>query len=181
MKHRTFKPPEPRRLDLEFLHHPRSYEGPENPWEIHRGFRIRVLTRKVLAMFLGQPPNYCSLLSLYPEPGEDSFLVLPAPLDPQGSDLAMGLGLAAEEGWLPEVTLILSDDQQLTRPYRTVKRELKSVIPRDHEGLVIWVLQEMPGELCGEMDFFNPEQSLHQLGRIGRRVARRGRWRRFLP
>lgn len=181
MKHRTFTPPEVRRLNLEFLHHPRHWEGPEGEWEIHRGFRIRVMTRNVMALFLGQPPSYCNLLSLYPEPGEDSFMVLPAPLNPQGSDLAMGLGLASEEGWVPQVTLILSDDRQLTRPYRALKRELKSAIPREHEGLVLWVLQEMPGELCEGMDFFNPEQTLHQLGRIGRRVGRRGRWRRFLP
>lgn len=179
MRHRTFLPPQPRRLKLHYLHHPRSYPGPDSEWELHRGFRIRVLSRHALALFIGQPPPVSDLLSKKPEPGEDSFLLIPAPAGPRAEHLAFGLEVAREEGWTPSVTMLLSDDRHLQVAPGRLRRKLKAVIPENHSGLVLWVWQEMPMDLCQGVDFFNPEQILHQFGRIGRRVKRRSRWRPY--
>lgn len=178
---RTFLPPEPRRLKLNFLHYPKTYAGPQSEWELHRGFRIRVLSRNCLALFIGQPPSDSTLLSRCPEEGEDSFLLLPAPSGVDPKDLEQGFQIANEEGWSPQVSMILSDGRRLQGSTRKTKAALRKAIPKAHPGLVLWVWQEMPGELCQGMDFFNSEQILHQLGRMGRRVSRRAKWRRFLP
>lgn len=181
MRPRTFLPPQTRRLQLNYLHYPRSYEGPASEWELHLGFRIRVVSRHALALFVGQPPAESDLLSKGPEVGEESFLLLPAPAGPRPEHLAAALRLVGEEGWSPSVTLLLSDDQHLQVSPRRLRAGLKAAIPADHPGLVLWVWQEMPKDLCQGVDFFNPEQILHQFGRIGRRVSRRARWRRFYP
>lgn len=181
MRRRTFLPPEPRRLKLHFLHHPKSYPGPNEEWELHRGFRIRVVSRNVLALFVGKPPEESNLLSRTPEAGENSFLLIPAPMGPRAEDLELGLRRVQGEGWEPEVTMLLSDERLLKVSPRHLKSQLKAKIPKGHGGLVLWVWQEMPAEFCRGLDFFNSEQILHQFGRIGRRVARRAKWRRYLP
>lgn len=178
---RRFQPLEPRRLKLHFLHYPRSFQGPNKEWELHHGFRIRILARNILSLCVGRPPTESDLLSCKPEVGETSFLLIPAPHGPNPEDLALGLELASKEGWSPQVTLILSDDQHLSAKPGPTRRALKMVIPKSHNGLVLWVWQQMPAELCDGLDFFNAEQILHQLGRIGRRVKRRARWRKLLP
>lgn len=178
---RAYREPEVRRLKLHYLHHPRCYQHSSQPWELHRGFRIRVLTPHALALFVGQPPRDSDLLSRRPEPGEDSFLILPAPHGASPLLLKEALSLCAGEGWAPQVTLVLSDEKLLKEPPSGLRRALRAAVPKSYPGLALWVWQEMPAPLRDDLDFFNAEQILHQLGRMGRRVARRMKWRRFLP
>ena len=181
MNFREFTPPDVRRLEINYLCHPRSYKGPEGEWELHRGFRIRILSRHALALFIGPPPESSNLLSKGPEKGEESFLILPAPKGANANEVSRAFALTQAEGWTPSVTMILSDDQLLETAPSKMSSALKKAIPKKHPGLVLWVWQEMPGELCQGMDFFNAEQILHQFGRMGRRVTRRGKWRKFIP
>lgn len=181
MSFREFTEPDLRRLKLNYLCHPRSYKGPVGEWELHRGFRIRVLTQNALALFIGPPPQDSNLLSKGPEEGEESFMLLPASKGLDAHELREAFSVAGSEGWTPQVTLILSDDELLEGSPSKLSSGFKSAIPKKHPGLVLWVWQEMPGEMCQGIDFFNAEQILHQFGRMGRRVTRRCKWRKYIP
>ena len=165
------------RLRLQILHHPREAWGPQGPWELWRGFRLEVLSESLLALTLGATSEADARGDpLRPDtgPGEETLLVVPAPMGPSVEAVEEA---ALVTGWTPSAALLLSDDQQLRGPDARALRQAA----RRASWPVVWVLQEMPSEPYRGLDFFNVEQSLCQLGRIGRRLSRRVRWRRWLP
>lgn len=151
-------------LKLAILGHPRRHPGPHAPWELHRGYRLRVLGPDLLVLFLNPGGE---VLSPTPQPGEEALLLLFVPEGPEPGALEQACALCREEGWEPDCLLVLSDPAQLRRrPTGKVPREI----------LAVQVLQPLPPP-----GFFSTEKVLYQLGRIGSRLRRRCRWRRYLP
>ncbi len=161
-----------RRLKLEYLNHPRSARGPLADWDLARGFRLRVVSSKLLFLYLAPlQAGELTPLSLAPQPGEDGLAVV---LGAYPEEIQRAHNLFNEEGWEPGAILILSDDRRL-KSLRPLRQQLKEAA-RAAPLLTVWVFQDLPPE-----GFFNPEQVLHQLGRISRQIVRRIRWRRRLP
>lgn len=160
---------DPDRLKVAPLNLPRGWPGPTRPWEIERGFRLRVVSPEVLVIHLGAAAEGARP---GPGPGEEALVLVLAPEDPRAEVVAAAAGLPRAEGWEAGALLVLSDDRRLDRPFGRLRRELKGAAA----GLAaFWVLQEMP------YDYFTAEHTLRQLGRVGRRAARWARWRRWLP
>lgn len=160
---------------------PRAWRGPEAPWEIQRGFRLRVVSPEVLVLTLGAPRDKApgQALQAAPGTGEESFLVLPAPLGASAEALALARRLPAEEGWRPACLLVLSDRLQLAS-YGGARRDLRAGL-RGADFAAAWILDEMPTVDFRGLPYFTVERSLRQLGRIGRRLARWAKYRRLLP
>jgi hypothetical protein len=168
-----------RRLKVHILRWPPAWRGPIEPWELTRGFRVEVLDRSLLWMALGGPESSDQrLLEAVKRPGEEGLLLLPAPSGPSEQDL-QGTDKVLEGFPEADVLVLLSDGRRLASP----RKQLSGLRARfkGRSLAVVWVWQDMPAELCDGLDFFNVEQNLHQLGRIGRRLVRQARWRRFLP
>ncbi len=167
---------------MHYICHPRRARGPRCPWELERGFRLRIVKRDLLLLFLGgetvaEGEPVCTGV----QSGEELLVVIPATLGPDERQLESALSYISAAGLEPQAVLILSDPQQMNMPEHKVLPKLKLVVKRfDSFFLVVWVLQEMP-PVVEELDFFNVEQVLHQLGRISRRLARRVSWRSKLP
>lgn len=161
---------------------PRSWRGPQAPWEIdRRGFRLRVLGPDLLALTLGKPgpkpPG--GVLSRAPGPGEETLLIVPAPKGPPTEALEAARRIPQEEGWSPACLLVLSDREQLTS-YSRARRDLGRALRRAAFPAA-WVLDQSPQVDFRGLPYFTVERSLRQLGRVGRRLERWARWRRLWP
>ena len=173
-----------RRLKLVALHHPSQYAGPVQDWELDRGFRLRVLTGDAFVLYLrssqSQPPG--DFLSKWALEGEESFLLLPAPSGQLAASLRRALDVLETEQWWPDTMLLMSDWSVKPAFAWRAGSDLKALLPAGLPSLVAWVFQEMPTERGADgLEYFTPEQTLYQLGRISRHVRRRCRWRRWLP
>ena len=164
--------------DLHILAHrlPRSCKLGHD-WELERGFQLSVLSDEhfefILAprdMKLGSPP---SLLSREFQEQEERFLIWHAAGSYDSSRLEEFRDLLAARPEVP-IGLILSRSDERTRAladyprYRGLWAKL--------EQPVLQVFQNIP-----EADYFSVEKSLFQLGRVGRRLLRLGKYRRLLP
>ena len=161
---------------------PRSWKGPEGPWEIdRRGYRLKVLGPELVALFLGAPEakEPGRALATSPTRGEEALLVVPAPRGPSAETLEALRKVPQEEGWTPSCLLVLSDRSQLAS-YRATRRSLGQAL-RGAGFPAAWVLDESPSVDFRGLPYFTVERSLRQLGRIGRRLARWARYRRLLP
>ncbi len=161
---------------------PRSWRGPQAPWEIdQRGFRLRILGPDLLALTLGAPGPKTpgGALSRKPGPGEETLLVVPAPKGPPPEALEAARSVPQEEGWTPACLLVLSDREQLPSPPRA-RRELGRAL-RGAGFAAAWVLDASPQVDFRGLPYFTVERSLRQLGRVGRRLERWARWRRLWP
>jgi hypothetical protein len=154
----------PRRLKLITLHHPRLHPGPKADWELDRGFRLRVLTRDSLLLYLRSPQfaQAEDFLSRRPLAGEESFLLIPAPSGQLSRPFGEALDAMHKEGWWPDTILLMSDWKM--RPSFPFPRcsELRAALPAGLPSFVAWVFQEMPTELARGIDTFTPEQNLYQ-------------------
>ncbi|MBN9415836.1 hypothetical protein ABS71_12375 [bacterium SCN 62-11] len=156
---------DPRRLRVDYLHYPRSFRARHYRWDLDRGFRLEVL---------GAGRFWFSLL----DPGGVDRAIAP---EGQGLEQDFLLQVARQSsgawpGWDRDrlgphtICVILSDSGRACR------------VPRDWPNLVLWVRQPMlAGTVWTGNDFFTPEQTLYQWGRVGRRVQRRSRWRALIP
>lgn len=135
---------------------------------------MRVLALDSLVLYLGPATGqeiHGDLMGLAPQPGEEALLIVLAAQRATADKLESALQVCDREGWDPKAVLILWDSRQATQTDRPgLKKAARG------RRLVVLVDQEMPPET-----FFNPEQVLHQLGRISRRIQRRVGWRRHLP
>ncbi|MGE0488599.1 MAG: hypothetical protein AB7S38_05260 [Vulcanimicrobiota bacterium] len=159
---------------MHYLNHPRQADGPSDHWELQRGYRLRVVGSDSLVLYLGPATGQelqGELMGVAPLSGEEALLLVLASQTASAGKLEAALQVCDREGWNPRAVLVLWDSHQATT---TDRPGLKKAARGDR--LVVLVDQEMPPE-----SFFNPEQVLHQLGRISRRIQRRVAWRRHLP
>lgn len=164
--------------DLHILAHrlPRSCKLGRD-WELERGFQISVLGEEYFEFILGPremkqgtPP---SLVSRDFQDDEERFLIwhVPGRYDPGKLEEFRDM-LAARPDI--HIGLILSRSDERTRAltdyprYRAMWSKL--------EQPVLQVFQKIP-----EAQYFSVEKSLFQLGRVGRRLIRLGKYRRLLP
>lgn len=177
-----FTPAErPDSLRVAPLRLPRSWRGPEAPWELRRGYRLRVPDPAVLVLTLGAPGAKAPGQALLPTPGpgEEALLVLPAPGGPAPEALELARRLPRDEGWRPACVLVLSDRRQVPS-YGATRRELVRAMGGE-DFAAAWILDEMPTVDFRGLPYFTVERSLRQLDRVGRRLARWARYRRLLP
>ncbi len=161
---------------------PRSWKGPQAPWEIdQRGYRLRVLGPELVCLTLGAPGPRSpgGALSRSPGPGEEALLIVPAPSGPAAETLAQARELPGQEGWAPACLLVLSDRRQLPS-YSHTRRDLGRAL-RGSGFPAAWILDDLPQVEFRGQPYFTVERSLRQLGRIGRRLARWAKYRRLLP
>lgn len=160
---------------------PRSWRGPVHPWEIQRGFRMRVLGDALAVLTLGAPDKSgpATTLQHAPGPGEESLVVVLAPSGPSPEVLQAARELPAREGWRPACLLILSDRRQLPS-YRATRHEIGRAL-RGGDFPAAWVLDDMPEVDFRGLPFFSVERSLRQLARVGRRLGRWAGYRRLIP
>ena len=163
----------------------RGYSGPLQDWELSRGFRLQVLEPGWFALFLGARSLKPDEDSLGQRPGaqEESFLVGLPPRDATAVWLETGRNHLARLAWTRGVVALLGDFRERGGRLKRLHRESKAIFSDCLAcGAAFWVWQPMPTAWRGEgLAFFAVEQQLYQWGRVGRRVARRCRWRRFWP
>jgi hypothetical protein len=150
---------------VDYLHFPRLFRARHFQWDLDRGFRLEILNAATFWLALLDADGVVQAIETAPQGQEQDFLLH---VDVNGS----GRWPDWERSRLSPHTVcaILSDSG---RPCR---------VPRDWPNLVIWVRQNMlAGTVWTGNDFFTPEQTLYQWGRVGRRVQRRSRWRPLLP
>lgn len=155
----------PRRLRVDYLHYPRKFRARHFRWELDRGFRLEVLAGGQFWLSLLDGGGVEQAIEPVAQAQEQDFLLQVARVSP-------GVWPDWDRSRLSAHTIcvILSDSG---RPCR---------VPRDWPNLVLWVRQPMlAGTVWTGNDFFTPEQTLYQWGRVGRRVQRRSRWRPLIP
>lgn len=156
---------DPRRLRVDYLHYPRKFRARHFRWDLDRGFRLEVLGAHSFWFALLDPEGVNQAI----EPGAQG----------QEQDFLLHVDRSGRGAWpnwdrcrlaAHTVCVILSDRGKPCR------------VPPDWPNLVIWVRQPMlAGTVWTGNDFFTPEQTLYQWGRVGRRVQRRSRWRPLIP
>lgn len=155
----------PRRLRVDFLHYPRAFRARHFRWDLDRGFRLEVLQPGTFWFSLLDGPGLTQAVEPRPQGQEQDFLL-------RVERVGSGRFPQWERSRLGSHTIcvLLSDTGKAPS------------VPSDWPNLVIWVRQPMlAGTAWTGNDFFTPEQTLYQWGRVGRRVQRRARWRPFLP
>lgn len=155
-----------RQLRVDFLHFPRLFRPRHFEWDLDQGFRLEVLSPRHFWLAVPQTRHGDHPMDVSgAAPEEQDFLLF---VERQGG------------GRFPDwprsrlgphtIGVILSQEGVAAK------------VPPDWPNLVIWVRQPMPaGTRWTGNDFFTPEQILYQWGRVGRRVRRRTRWRKWLP
>lgn len=138
---------------MEFLHYRRDWEAAHFEWDLDRGFALEVLEADVFALQVPFEERVQTFLIRLVRHWEGDWPLAPG-----------------EEFEPRALQVVLSETGRAAR------------IPKDWPLPVIWVRQWMPGgtDWSGK-DFFTPEQTLYQWGRVGRRVRRTCRWRSWLP
>lgn len=179
MKHPRFERTERRDpLRVVPLLLPRAWRGPAEPWEIQRGYRLRVVDPATVVLTLGAldksgPPTTLSHAS---GPGEESLVVLVAPTGPTRKGVQSARELAVADR---SCLLILSDRRQV-QSYGEVRREIGQAL-RGGDFPAAWILDDMPQVDFRGLPYFTVERSLRQLGRVGRRLKRWAGYRRLIP
>ena len=177
--------PDPRTLRLDFLRLTRGYSGPRLPWELNRGFRLLALEPGWFLLFLGARALVAEAdpLATQPGPPEEAFLIGVPPVDADEGWLRSGRDHLGELAWASGVVALLGDYRQRKGRLAPLYRASREVFSRSLTcGAAFWVWQPMPQPLRRQgLAFFALEQQLYQWGRVGRRVARRCKWRRLWP
>ncbi|MBS2039351.1 hypothetical protein JST97_30480 [bacterium] len=154
-----------RRLRVDFLHYPRAFRARHFRWDLDRGFRLEVLGASAYWFALLDGEGLSQAVVASPQGQEQDFLL-------QVERQSAGRWPDWDPARLGPHTIcaLLSD------------RGVPPRVPPGWPNLVIWVRQSMlAGTVWTGNDFFTPEQTLHQWGRVGRRVQRRARWRPLIP
>lgn len=170
------KSPWGRRLHLLVHRLPRdSKDGAD--WELERGFHVQVVGADLFEIVLRPRGEAGSktpgLLSDADGEGQVRFLLWHAPLAYRSERLGEFAEKLKSE-YPAHVGLILSHLSERNRAFRdfVVQRRLWKEIHHP----VLQIFQAYPNS-----DFFSLEKSLFDLGRVGRRLQKLTRLRRFLP
>lgn len=156
---------DPRRLRVDYLHYPRAFRARHFRWDLDRGFRLEVLGPTLFWLALLDGEGLEQAVDARPQGLEQDFLL-------KVERRAGGDWPGWDRSRLGPHTIcaVLSDVGRAPR------------VPPDWPNLVIHVRQPMlEGTVWTGNDFFTPEQTLYQWGRVGRRVQRRARWRPLIP